>query len=91
MALGIYFPFVGLTTEKYDEAVKRLEANGAGAPKGRQFHVAFEADGQLQVFDIWETQKDFEAFGSVLMPVLAEIGVEPSEPMIATVHNQIKG
>jgi hypothetical protein len=57
MALGIYFPFVGLTTEKYDEAVKRLEANGAGAPKGRKFHVALEADGQLQVFDIWETQR----------------------------------
>ena len=91
MALGIYFPFVGLNKEKYDEALKRLEEGGAGAPKGRTFHVALEADGQIQVFDIWETQGDFEAFGPSLMPILAEIGVEPSEPMIATVHNQIEG
>ncbi len=91
MALGIYFVHGGFTPEKYSEAIKRLEAAGAGSPKGRTYHVALESNGEIQVFDIWETQADFDAFGSTLVPILAELGVELKEPMVATVHNVIRG
>jgi hypothetical protein len=91
MALGIYFAHGGFTPGKYDEALKRLETAGAGSPKGRTLHVALESDGDINVFDIWESQEDFEAFGSTLMPILAELGVELKEPMIATVRNLIEG
>jgi hypothetical protein len=91
MALGIYFAHVGFTPEKYGDVIKRLDAAGSGAPKGRTFHVALESDGAVQVFDIWETQEDFDAFGSTLVPILAEAGVELQEPMVATVLNVIKG
>jgi hypothetical protein len=91
MALGIYFVHAGFTPEKYGKAIKKLEAAGAGAPKGRTFHAALESNGEIQVFDIWESQADFDAFGSTLLPILGELGVELSEPMVATVHNVIQG
>ncbi len=91
MALGIYFVHEGFTPEKYDSAIKKLEAAGGGSPKGRTFHCALESNGEIQVFDIWETQKDFDAFGATLIPILNEIGVDLKDPMVATVHNTIAG
>jgi hypothetical protein len=91
MALAFYFVHEGFTPEKYAQTIKQLEAAGAGSPKGRTLHVALESDGAIQVFDIWESQAEFDAFGPVLMPVLAELGVELKPPMVATVHNVIKG
>ena len=91
MALGIYFVHEGFTPEKYGSAIKQLEAAGAGKPKGRTYHCALESNGEIQVFDIWESQEDFDAFGSTLMPILTELGVGLKEPMVATVHNVIPG
>jgi hypothetical protein len=91
MALGIYFVHEGFTPEKYDSAIKKLEAAGAGQPKGRTCHCALESNGEIQVFDIWESQADFDAFGPTLMPILTELGVGLKEPMVATVHNVITG
>jgi len=91
MALGIYFVHEGFTPEKYESAIKQLEAAGAGSPKGRTFHVALESDGAIQVFDIWESQADFDAFGPTLIPILSELGVQLKDPMVAQVHNVIEG
>jgi hypothetical protein len=91
MALGIYFVHEGFTPERYNDAIKQLDAAGAGTPKGRTLHVALESNGAIQVFDIWESQEDFDAFGSTLVPILAKLGVELKEPMVAHVHNVIRG
>jgi hypothetical protein len=61
-------------------AIKRLEAVGAGAPKGRTHHVALESNGAIHVFDTWDSEKDFEAFGAILMPILTELGA------LGTIH-----
>ena len=58
---------------------------------GRSYHVALETNGEIQVFDIWESQEAFEAFGSTLVPILAGLGVDPGQPMVARVHNVIEG
>jgi hypothetical protein len=89
MALGIYFQHGGFTPEKYADALSRLEAAGAGAPDGRTLHVALETDGHIDVFDIWESQAQFDAFGQTLVPILTELGVELKAPMVSTVHNTI--
>jgi hypothetical protein len=89
MALGIYFVHEGFTPEKYDEALKRLEDAGAGSPKGRSSHFALESGGTIQVFDVWESQEDFDAFGATLVPILGEMGVILGAPMVATVYNSI--
>ena len=91
MALGFYFRSASFPTAQYDDAIKRLEAAGAGAPAGRTYHVALESDGMIQVFDVWDSQASFEAFGATLIPILTELGVDPGEPMVAPVHNIIQG
>jgi hypothetical protein len=91
MAIAFYFVHDAFTPEKYASAIKQLDAAGAGAPKGRTFHVALESDGAIQVFDIWESQEDFDAFGATLMPILGDLGVELKPPMAANVHNVIQG
>jgi hypothetical protein len=91
MALGFYFAHDGFTPDKYASAIKELDAAGAGSPKGRTLHVALESEGTIQVFDIWESQQEFDAFGPTLMPILGKLGVELKDPMVATVHNVIKG
>ena len=91
MAVGIYVTTSGFTTEKYNEAMSQLEAAGAGAPEGRTHHVALETDGKINVFDIWESQAAFDAFGATLMPILSGLGVEMAgEPMVAQVQNVVE-
>ena len=46
---------------------------------------------RIQVFDVWESQEDFDAFGPTLIPILAELGVELTEPSVAEIHNSIAG
>jgi hypothetical protein len=91
MALGFYFTPSGFTQEKYDELISKLQAAGAGAPEGRSYHVALETNGEIQVFDLWESQEAFEAFGATLVPIMTELGADPGEPMATRVHNVIKG
>lgn len=91
MALGFYFAPASFTQARYDDAIKRLEAAGAGAPAGRIYHAALEADGLIQVFDIWDSKESFEAFGKTLLPIMAEVGADPGEPQVMPVHNIIKG
>ena len=91
MALGLYFTPSSFTPAQYDDAITRLEAAGAGAPPGRLYHVALETDGQIQVFDVWDSQESFEAFGATLLPIMGAIGSDPGQPHVSAVHNIIKG
>jgi len=90
MAIGVYFASQALTAERYSEIVKQLQAAGAGSPKGRLYHASFGDTNDLHVFDVWDSQAEFDAFGAILMPILTKNGVTPAQPQIAPVHNIIK-
>ena len=66
-------------------------AAGAGTPPGRLHHICFGSGDKLQVFDIWESQQAFDAFGETLMPILDEVGLDSGQPTIEPVHNVIPG
>ena len=91
MALGFYFTPASFTPAQYDDAISRLEAAGAGAPAGRLYHFALETDGQIQVFDVWDSQESFEAFGETLLPIMGALGADPGQPHVRSVRNIIKG
>jgi hypothetical protein len=91
MALGMYFTPSSFTPARYDDAIKRLEEAGAGSPPGRLYHVAMEADGLIQVFDVWESEQTFQAFGETLLPIMKDLGADPGQPQASPVHNMIKG
>ena len=81
----------GVTTEQYDETLRRLEPTGNWPPEGLAYHVAFRSDGRLRVSEIWDSREQMDAFGKRLMPVLKDVGIELSgEPEVVAIHNIIE-
>jgi hypothetical protein len=91
MALGMYFAAEKFPAEAYDEAIKRLDDAGAGAPDGRLYHFAWVVDDNIRVFDVWESEAKFQAFGETLLPILGALGTDPGQPEVYQIHNVIKG
>ncbi len=91
MSVGYYFHSPSMSTGQYDEIMKRLDAAGASKPKGRSFHSAFSEGANVAIYDVWDSEADFEAFGATLMPILAEVGVDPGQPSVVPMHNVVFG
>ena len=85
-----FTPTSDVTTEQYDESVRRLEKSGDWLPEGLEYHVAFKSDGKFRVSEIWDSREQFDAFGERLMPVLKDVGIEPGKPEMLEIHNIIK-
>ena len=87
MAIAVLFTPPAMSAEQYDEAVRRLDAAGAGTPAGRVYHVCFGPADKMQIFDLWDSQENFDAFSRTLLPILEEIGLNSAEPDVFEVHN----
>jgi hypothetical protein len=92
MSIVVRFHPTNVTIAQYEDVVRREK--GAGVkfpPDGREYHVCFGTDGDLHVSEIWDSQEQFQAYGEVLMPILADVGIQFSgEPEVFEVHNIIK-
>ena len=77
--IAIYIVTKNMTIEQHTKGRARLQE--AGAPEGAmKLHSCFGEDGQLQVFDIWESQEAFDEFLKYLGPVMEELGIELAHP-----------
>ena len=90
MSLVIRFSPPSLTAEQYDNAVRRLTEEGVFPADGLDYEICFGKPGNLKVSQVWDSQEQLDAFGARLMPILAELGIEPGEPEVLEVHNIIK-
>ena len=92
MSIVVRFSPANMTTEQYDEALRRLQdADVQFPPDGLDYHICFGSDGDLRVSEIWDSQEQLQAFGEKLMPILADAGIGFSgEPEVFEVHNAIK-
>lgn len=90
MSILVRFAPASLTADMYDETVRRLEESGDFPPEGLDYHCCFGTDGSLKVSEIWDSPEQFEAFGERLMPVLADVGIDPGEPEVIEIHNVIR-
>jgi hypothetical protein len=91
VAIAIYFNPASMNAAQYDEIIRRLDAAGAGQPAGRLHHACFGSGDKLQVFDVWESQQDFDKFGATLLPIIQEVGVDAGAPVVEPVHGLIPG
>ena len=80
MSVIVRFNPTNVTSEKYEESIRRLEAAGDWPPDGLQVHVLFGTEGSLKVSEIWDSEEQLQAFGARLMPILEDIGIEFSGP-----------
>ena len=69
-----------MSAEQYDEATKRLKDADAGTPAGRVYHVCFGPRDKLRVFDLWDSEENFDAFSRTLLPILEEVGINSPAP-----------
>jgi hypothetical protein len=76
-----------LTTDQYDETIRRLEKSGDWLPEGLASHVAFKSNGNLRVSEIWDSREQFDAFSERVMPVLKDVGIDPGQPEVLEIHN----
>jgi hypothetical protein len=90
MSILVRFTPADVTTQQYDESLRRLEEAGGWPPDGLEYHVAFGPDDSLRVSEIWDTREQWEEFGKRLMPLLSDIGIEPGEPELLKIHNIVK-
>jgi hypothetical protein len=90
MAIAAYFHPKGMTLAQFNEIHKRLDEAGDGHNPHRLHHSCFGQDGDLMVYDIWDTPEAFEAFGANLMPILAEVGVDVPPPDVMPIQKIIQ-
>ena len=83
MAISVVFRPEGYTVEKHHEVLQRLASQGQEKPDGRLHHQALaHGENVAMVVDIWESPDKLQAFAGHLMPILAQVGVEPPAPEI---------
>jgi hypothetical protein len=90
VSLVIRFSPPSLTAEQYDNAVRRLTEEGVFPADGLDYELCFGKPGNLKVSQVWDSQEQLDAFGARLMPILAELGIEPGKPEVLEVHNIIR-
>lgn len=90
MSVVVRFSPASITVQQYDESIRRLQEAGSFPPDGMEYHICFGTDGNLRVSEIWDSEEELKAFGERLMPILAEVGIDPGEPEVLPVHNTVK-
>jgi hypothetical protein len=90
MSIVVRFAPASMTAEQYDETRRRLEESGDFPPEGMDYHICFGTDGKLRVSEIWDSREQLAAFGEHLMPVLADVGIEPGQPEVLDVHSIVR-
>jgi hypothetical protein len=90
VSILIRFAPPSLTAQQYDDVVQRLNEAGVLPSDGLDYEICFGSEGNLKVSQVWDSKEQMEAFGARLMPILAEVGINPGEPEIVEVHNIIK-
>ena len=92
MSIVVRFYPTNLDREKYDASLRLLEQNGLWpSPAGLELHVAFGAEDDLRVSEIWASREQFHAYGERLLPILEDIGIRFSgEPEVYETYNLVK-
>ncbi len=95
MAIGLITLFPeGLGAAEYDAVEAQMDDAGKN-PDGLIVHCAGELDGRFQVFDIWESREQHDAFrdGALKDAMIAAMGQEAfdqlpeAERQQAEIHN----
>ena len=90
MSVLIRFAPQSLTAAQYDNAVRRLTEDGVFPADGLEYEVCFGSGNKMKVSQVWDSQEQLDAFGKRLMPILADLGIDPGKPEVVAVHHTIK-
>lgn len=81
MPVAMIMSWEGIKKEDYEALRKTVNWEG-NVPKGAMFHVASFDGKAIRVTDVWESERDFQAFiDGRLMPEVKKVGIK-SEPRV---------
>lgn len=86
MALAAHFQPKCMTLAQCNEVHEGRATVVQAEPAGRTVHSCFGEDGDLTVHDIWAAPSDADALSQALIPILAEVVVDPGEPAVMAYH-----
>jgi hypothetical protein len=87
--IAVYIRPESLTKAQYDEISAKLMAGGP-PPPGLRHHSCFGEDGQLGIYNVWQSQGDWDAAWERLGPLFAEAGVSGVNPAIMPVIDVVQ-
>jgi hypothetical protein len=90
MRIAMYSHHPDLTLEMFDQIDRRIHEALGGEPKGMIHHSVIGAGQGVTVYEIWESEEEFQAFGQLLMPIIADFGLGPGHPVISPVHRLVQ-
>ena len=67
--------------------IEELQASGSDQPPGRLTHTAYGAD-DVHVFEVWNSEADFEAHRGDLFAALQSAGVDGGSVEVHPVHSR---
>ncbi|WP_318209369.1 hypothetical protein [Streptomyces sp. SJL17-1] len=88
MAIFVHAVLPGATTDQYDALNAKLQET-PDMFDGCVSHACAPTDDGLEIFDVWETEQQMNAFGERMMPIAAAEGFPVTEaaPRVLRVHN----
>ncbi len=85
--IAVYYAPAKMTAAPYDGIIRRLaEAGTLPAPGGLIPSFRRRAWTASRCWMFSDSMESLEAFGKVLMPIIAEAGVEPGQPVVLSLH-----
>lgn len=87
--IGVYIHPESLTKAQYDQISEKLMAAGP-PPPGLKHHSCFGEDGKLMIFDVWQSEAEWDTAWQRLSPLFAEAGVTGATPAVMPVVNDLQ-
>ena len=75
-----------MSRDDYKRAIEDLEKAGIHEPEGRLYHAAYGGD-QVQMFEVWRSQEDFDAHSDKLFATLQGAGVNVDRVDVHPLHS----
>ncbi|NML50974.1 hypothetical protein HHL19_20940 [Streptomyces sp. R302] len=86
MAILVHAVLDGITTDQYDTLNARLQSTPE-IFEGCISHACVPTGSGLEIFDLWESEAQMEAFADKMMPIAVGLGwPEGARPRVAEVH-----
>jgi quinol monooxygenase YgiN len=84
MAIAVHICPDHMTREDYDKVIAELQKSGV--EEGRLYHAAYGED-EVQMFEVWRSQEDFDAHTEKLFATLQGAGVSVDRVDVHPLHS----
>jgi hypothetical protein len=75
-----------MSRDDYKRVIGDLEREGVHEPEGRLYHAAY-GDDDVNMFEVWRSQEDFDAHSDKLFAVLQGNGVNVDRVDVHPLHS----